>query len=384
MKITHPWKAEFNKDSKLLILGTFPSPKSREMGYYYGHPQNAFWKTLAASLGVPEPPYDVGARQRFVREHGIALWDVFKSVDIDGASDASIRDEKPNKFRDIIEESEISAIFTAGRTGTDAFNRLCSHEAGMRAVYLPSTSPANRRTQTTPEYERRWSLVGKLIRGELVSGAGMKELDRKTIEEKGVPSLVLMERAALACVEALTRADALMGIDALRTSKAGKAICVCGAGNNGGDGFAIARLLSLAGIDSNVLFIGDRKKMSEEIKQQALIAENYKVPIIENDLSLIKGSSIIVDALFGIGLVREVAGIYLDAVQAINKARKTGAYVLSVDVPSGISADTGEALGGAVQADATVTFAYNKIGLTIGKGLECAGKLTIADIGIYR
>jgi len=414
MKLSHPWEPEYSKDSKLLILGTFPSPKSREMGYYYGHPQNAFWKTLAQSLGVPEPPYDAVARQRFVREHGVALWDVFKSVDIDGASDASIRDEVPNTFRKIIDGSGISAVFTNGRTGTDAFNRFCSTEAGMRAVYLPSTSPANRRTQSTEEYERRWSLIGKLLRGELVSSAGMKELDRRTIEEKGVPSLVLMERAALAVTDALSVSDAFTLSDALALSDAlttaykakstGNVLCVCGAGNNGGDGFAVARLLKLAGRDAEVLFIGDRKRMSEETKQQARIAENYGVPITENDMSVfqknninknntnktdidkinIRKPGIIVDALFGIGLVREVSGIYLDAINAINRTRKAGAFVLSVDVPSGISADTGEALGGAVAADNTVTFAYSKIGLTIGKGAEYAGKLTVADIGIYR
>ena len=379
MKLKHPWGPEYSKDSKLLILGTFPSPKSREMGYYYGHPQNVFWKVLAESLGVPEPPYDVEARKRFVREHGVALWDVFKTVNIDGASDASIRDAEPNEFKRIIAESCISAIFTAGRTGTDAFNRLCSGEAGMRAVYLPSTSPANRRTQATDDYARRWALIGKLLRGELVSSAGMKELDRKTIESKGVPSLVLMERAALAAVVALEK-----GAMAGRANKSAKVLCICGAGNNGGDGFAVARLLRRDGVDSEVLFVGEKNKMSVETKQQAHIAENYGVPVTENDLSVIRDPRIIVDALFGIGLVRELSGIYLDTVRAINKARKAGAYVLSVDVPSGISADTGEALGGAVTADETVTFAFPKIGLTIGEGAGCTGKLRVADIGIYR
>jgi len=368
MRITHPWKPEYNKDSKLLILGTFPSPKSREMGFYYGHPQNAFWKSLAASLGEPEPPYDVSARHRFIHENHIALWDVFKSVNIDGAADASIHDAEPNTFKEMIAKSRISAIFTAGRTGTDAFNRLCSGEAGMRAVYLPSTSPANRRTQATPEYDQRWALPGKLLRGELVSGAGMKELDSMTIEEKGVPSLVLMERAALACA------------DALKSTKTGKTLCVCGAGNNGGDGFAVARLLFLSGKDTEILFIGDRNKMSGETKRQAQIAENYGVPASDNDLSVIGKANTIVDALFGIGIVRELEGIYLDAVKTINKS---GAYILSVDVPSGLSADTGETLGGAVTANETVTFAFNKIGLTIGKGPECSGKVTVKDIGIY-
>jgi len=93
---------------------------------------------------------------------------------------------------------------------------------------------------------------------------------------------------------------------------------------------------------------------------------------------------VIVDALFGIGLTKDLGGIYLDAVKAVNKARDDGAYVLAADVPSGISADTGEALGGAVESDETVTFAFNKIGLTIGKGPACAGKVSVANIGIGR
>jgi len=378
MNLKHPWEPEYSKNSKLLILGTFPSPKSREMGYYYGHPQNVFWKTLAASLGVPEPPYEVEARQRFVREHGVALWDVFKSVNIDGASDASIHEAEPNTFKKIITGSEIKTIFTTGRTGTEAFNRLRSGEAGMRAVYLPSTSPANRKTQATPDYDLRWSLIGKLIRGELVSSAGMKELDRKTIEG-GVPSLVLMEKAALSVAYAIRD-----GAFAKRPRGSEKVLCVCGAGNNGGDGFAAARLLENEGIASEILFIGDSSKMSKETKHQARAAKGCGIPVSENDLSKITKHKIIVDALFGIGLTRELSGMYLDTVKTINKARKSGAYVLAVDVPSGLSADTGEALGGAVTADETVTFAYSKIGLTIGKGVECSGKLKVADIGIYR
>jgi len=378
MRLEHPWPAEYDKNSKVLILGTFPSPKSRETGFYYGHPMNVFWKTLAASLEAPEPKNDVGARKAFLREHGIALWDVFKSVDIEGAADASIRDTEQNKFKSIIEGSGIHTVFTAGKTATDAFNRLCAEEAGMRAVYLPSTSPANRRTQRGADYGLRWGLIGKLIRYELVSSKGMKELDQKTIAG-GVPSLVLMENAALSVALAL-KAGALKA----KPYKGKRVLCVCGAGNNGGDGFAVARLLSGEGIDSEVLFIGERDRMSRETMHQARAAEECGVQVAENDLSGIKGSKIIVDALFGIGLTRELGGIYLDAVKAINKTREEGAYILAVDVPSGLSADTGEALGGAVMADETVTFAFGKLGLTIGKGPERAGRVSVADIGIGR
>ncbi|MDR2716376.1 MAG: NAD(P)H-hydrate epimerase, partial [Coriobacteriaceae bacterium] len=262
-------------------------------------------------------------------------------------------------------------------------NGLCSSEAGMRGIYLPSTSPANRRTQATPEYAHRWSLVGKVLKGELVSGTTMKELDRRAIEEKGVPSLVLMERAAQAVVEALRAGvPALSAGNTPSTSK--NLLCVCGAGNNGGDGFAVARLLSRAGIPAEALFVGDERKMTAETRQQALLARDCGVAIHDNDLSVIAGSGILVDALFGIGLMRALAGAYLEAVRALCKARAAGAYVLAVDIPSGISPDTGEALGAAVAADETVTFAYPKIGQTIGQGLACSGKLSVADIGVYQ
>lgn len=390
--LSHPWEPEYSKDSKLLILGTFPSPSSREMGFYYGHPQNVFWKSLALSLGVPEPPCDVEARRNLLRESGVALWDVFKSLDINGAADASIKNAEPNTFRKILETSSISAIFTTGRTATDAFNRLCSKEAGLRAIYLPSTSPANRRGQTTPEYAHRWSLVGKLLRHELVSGLEMKRLDQKTIGEKGVSSLELMERAACAVVEAL-RTGVLTnelqgagpqgtGARAFELQGSKKVLCVCGTGNNGGDGFAVARQLHSAGLPAEVLFIGSHEKRSDETIAQYRLAQDSGVVIHENDLSIIRGFPILVDALFGIGLTRSLSGVYLEVVNEMCAAREAGAYVLAVDIPSGISSDTGEPLNKAVKADETVTFAFNKIGLTIGAGPANAGRITIADIGI--
>ena len=213
---------------------------------------------------------------------------------------------------------------------------------------------------------------------EPVGSAEMKELDRKTIEEAGVPSMVLMERAALVCYEELIAGD----FDLKRS------ICVCGTGNNGGDGIAIARLLKLGGFDASVLLVGDEKHSSKETKKQLLIAEFYGVPILHlkpDDQASLKLPvfTTIVDAIFGIGLKRPVEGRFADIVGIINKKRSKGAKVLSVDIPSGISADTGQVLGFAVIADATVTFARNKIGLSIPPGRVHCGKLTVADIGIY-
>jgi hypoxanthine-DNA glycosylase len=126
------------------------------MGFYYGHPQNIFWKTVAAVLGIAEPLRDVQSRRVFLRETRIALWDVLQSCDIEGAADASIRHPVPNRFASLINDSDICAIFTTGKAATELFNTLCAEEAGLEATYLPSTSPANRAAQAKPEFMQQW------------------------------------------------------------------------------------------------------------------------------------------------------------------------------------------------------------------------------------
>jgi hypoxanthine-DNA glycosylase len=165
MRLIHPLPPLYDERSRVLILGTFPSPKSREMAFFYGHPQNVFWGTLAAVLGQAEPPYDVEARRDFVLRNCIALWDVIHACDIEGSLDASIRNPEPNKFAPILAASRITTIFTTGRKGTDLFNRLCAEEAGMPSIYLPSTSPAARAAQKKPDFMERWSQVEVALGG---------------------------------------------------------------------------------------------------------------------------------------------------------------------------------------------------------------------------
>lgn len=158
-KIVHPWPPVFDKRSRILILGTIPSPKSREVGFYYGHPQNIFWQTLAGLLNEPVPARDRASKDAFLLRNRIALWDVLHSCEIDGASDMSIRNPKPNLFRPILDKTDIAAIFATGKKATELFNRLCTEEAGMEAEYLPSTSPANRALQTKPAFLDRWERI---------------------------------------------------------------------------------------------------------------------------------------------------------------------------------------------------------------------------------
>ena len=140
--VTHEFDAFFDKDSRVLILGTIPSPKSREQGFYYGHPQNRFWKVLADVLGE-EFPQTVEERKRFLKENHIALWDVLESCEIKGASDVSIRNARPNDMNRILQAADIRAIFATGAKAAQLYKKLCFPECGVEAVRLPSTSPAN-------------------------------------------------------------------------------------------------------------------------------------------------------------------------------------------------------------------------------------------------
>lgn len=140
--VTHEFDAFFDKDSRVLILGTIPSPKSREQGFYYGHPQNRFWKVLADVLGE-EFPQTVEERKVFLKRNHIALWDVLESCEIKGASDVSIRNARPNDMTRILQAADIRAIFATGAKAAQLYKKLCFPECGVEAVRLPSTSPAN-------------------------------------------------------------------------------------------------------------------------------------------------------------------------------------------------------------------------------------------------
>ena len=213
---------------------------------------------------------------------------------------------------------------------------------------------------------------------EILTAAEMKALDEYTIHEIGVPSMVLMERAALAVAEELQGEN---GFDA----GAGNIAVISGTGNNGGDGVAVARLLHLKGYHVAVILIGERERCTEETKLQLRIAENYGVMVREGlTIAQIRDetgkASIIIDALFGIGLSRNLEGVFKAVVDEINAAP---AKVIAIDIPSGLSADTGEILGAAVKAHMTVALAYMKAGLTKEPALSLAGRVKVKDIGIY-
>lgn len=140
--ITHPFPPLYDENARVLILGSFPSVKSREQRFFYGHPQNRFWKVLAGVLSCPVPT-DIPEKKRMLLSHGIALWDSIARCEIEGSSDASIEQVVPNDLTPIFETAEIRQVFCNGKKSWEMYRRYIEPEVGRGAVCLPSTSPAN-------------------------------------------------------------------------------------------------------------------------------------------------------------------------------------------------------------------------------------------------
>ncbi|HEX7552003.1 MAG TPA: NAD(P)H-hydrate epimerase, partial [Geothrix sp.] len=211
---------------------------------------------------------------------------------------------------------------------------------------------------------------------KVVTAQTMQEIDRQAIEEFGIPGLKLMESAGQSCMDAITAGFGLTGSAAI----------IAGRGNNGGDGYVIARLLRQAGWRVSVYVLADRSRISGDAAtnldrlprdtvaycpDEGQLAGRYRDEITRAD--------VIVDAMLGTGLSSDVSGVYREAVEIVNAS---GRPVLAVDIPSGIHGTTGRILGDAVRATVTVTFACAKLGQVLFPGAEYTGRLIVADIGI--
>ncbi len=195
----------------------------------------------------------------------------------------------------------------------------------------------------------------------------MKEADQYTIETLGIPSLELMEHAAKACVRVMKE----------QKTDVSQPLIVCGSGNNGGDGLAIARLLAKEGSEVTAVMAGNPDHYTEETRTQADLLKDAGVSLTD---TLRKADySVVIDALFGVGLSREVKGNYADMIEKMNHCSGTK---VAVDIPSGVSADTGMVLGTAFQADFTVTFQAVKRGLLLYPAQTYAGEIFAEDIGV--
>ena len=138
----HPFPPLYDKNSKVLILGSFPSVKSREQMFFYGHPQNRFWKVISAVMGT-DIPVTIEEKSNFLHANHIALWDVIASCDIMGSSDSSIKNVVANDLTEILDNADIKQIFVNGKTAEKYYNKYIRNTIGREAVCLPSTSPAN-------------------------------------------------------------------------------------------------------------------------------------------------------------------------------------------------------------------------------------------------
>jgi len=157
-RIIHTLPAVFDAQSRILILGTMPSPRSRQEGFYYGHPRNRFWSVLADVFSEKIPDGN-NEKENFLLRHHIALWDVLQSCRIEGADDSSIRDPVPNELELVLSRADILAVFTTGRKASQLYDRLCFPDTKMEAGYLPSTSPANCGQQSYEDLVRAYSVI---------------------------------------------------------------------------------------------------------------------------------------------------------------------------------------------------------------------------------
>ena len=160
--LTHTFEPVFYKDSKILILGSFPSVKSRENNFYYGHPQNRFWRVLAGVLRK-DVPQTIEEKKTFLLEHHIAVWDVIESCTIIGSSDSSIKDVVVNDFSKILGKSKIETIYVNGGKAYELYRKYAEKQTGIPAVKLPSTSPANAAWNLDKLCEA-WSVVTEKIK----------------------------------------------------------------------------------------------------------------------------------------------------------------------------------------------------------------------------
>ena len=150
-KVNHPFSPVYTGTSKILILGSMPSPASLSNGFYYMHPLNRFWPLMEKLFDFKfnfknkEGQKAIEERKKFLLKYDIALWDVIKSCEIKGASDSSIKNAVPNDFSEIINNSEIKKIFCTGSTAFKLYEKLCRFKTGIKGICLPSTSPANQK-----------------------------------------------------------------------------------------------------------------------------------------------------------------------------------------------------------------------------------------------
>lgn len=314
--VTHEIQPVFDSRSRVLLLGTMPSPASREQGFYYSHPQNRFWRMLAAIFDEPVPRTIEEKRDMLLRHH-IALWDVLASCEIEGASDASIRDAQPNDLARIFDASDIRAVFATGTKAGELYRKLIEPTLGVPCTTLPSTSPANAKMKLADLVDAYGKALLPLL-GEtekhVLTVADVVKLE-KEIAKSGTSLSTLMERAGRALAKvafdeaqaaasqhgpnnatqrqadpishtphdnqngstdhASSNSHTAEASDPSDENQAAPHIAIlCGSGNNGGDGWVAARELARAGCAVDLVTKRPAGEISAEpAHEQALLTE---------------------------------------------------------------------------------------------------------------
>ena len=424
-RIVHTIPPTFDERSRTLVLGSMPSPASREAGFNYGHPRNRFWQVLSQLADEPLPTTNERKRDFCLRHH-IALWDVLAECDIEGASDASIRNALPNRLTNITQAAPIEAVFCTGAKAYELYSRLCADETGIPAIKLPSTSPAN----AAFSLEKLKEAYAAIFEHEHEFEPPTLDVDRvveleQTIAAKGTSLRELMERAGAATAfrtqqilnDVLAETYAPKQNESNSTPRhiridqkeAPLVAILCGNGNNGGDGWVAAKLLAQAGVAVCIITAKLPDQLSAQPARDAaieafqvlealgarvicstsdLVQKNDKSPqtpllIIDDGSSeqhtiveqAVQRACIVVDAILGTGSRSNPRSPFADWIIAANKSFERHA-TLAVDVPSGISAQTGELLEPFILTDETLTMIVRKPGLAIP---EC-GDVTVAPL----
>ena len=461
--VTHEIQPVFDSRSRVLLLGTMPSPASREQGFYYGHPQNRFWRVLAAIFDEPAPRTIEEKRDMLLRHH-IALWDVLASCEIEGASDASIRDAQPNDLARIFDAADIRAVFATGTKAGELYRKLIEPTLGVPCTTLPSTSPANAKMKLADLVDAYGKALLPLL-GEtekhVLTVADVVKLE-KEIAKSGTSLSTLMERAGRALAKvafdeaqatasqhgssnaAQRQADAISRTphdnqngstdrtsnnshtaevsDPSDENQAAPHIAIlCGSGNNGGDGWVAARELARAGCAVDLVTKRPAGEISAEpAHEQALLTEAIESepantpradlrqtassaltapqttatqhakpraiaihvsPSCDELACLLAAADVIVDAILGTGFSGDSVLAPYDAwIRLANEQRARGARIVTADVPSGLSAQTGKAAEPCLKAHETVTMIASKPGLETPYAFAFCGTVRVAPL----
>lgn len=378
--IEHGIPPVFDGRSEVLVLGTMPSPASREAAFFYGHPRNRFWPVLAALFDEPVPE-DNAERTDLLLRHHIALWDVLASCDIEGASDASIANARPNDLSRILGMAPVRRVFCTGATSARLYGKLCEPDTGIAAEKLPSTSPAN----------AAWSLP-RLVEAYRPVAEAVTPFEPPVLD---VPAVVALEQAIAAAgtpLDALMRrAGRFLAFEARKMLEGeGPIVIFCGNGNNGGDGWVAAEYLDRWGVPVRVVTARAPEDLTAEPARSAALRAHSALsdrsavlvaPDAGEIAGLLETTPLAIDAILGTGFSRDAVKAPFDEwIRVMNDARNSGTVVVAADVPSGLSAQTGAAAADTVRADVTVTMIVPKPGLLAPEGAPWCGRVRIAPL----